>query len=79
MAKKAKKKAPAKRKPAKKAKEMLLVGSKTKLALKGSGKNTLNISADALDALNEKVYQLIEEARTRTVENKRKTVKSCDI
>ena len=31
--------------------EMLLVGSKTKDALKGSGKSTLNVSGDALEEI----------------------------
>ena len=58
--------------------EMLLVGSKTKEALKGSGKNTLNVSGDALDALNEVIHDLVERARTRCSENGRKTVRPSD-
>ena len=61
-----------------KQKEMLLVGSKTKEALKGSGKNTLNVSGDALDALNEVIHDLVERARTRCSENGRKTVRPSD-
>ena len=63
---------------AKKQKEMLLVGSKTKEALKGSGKNTFNVSSDALEALNEKVYALVEEAQKRCAENGRKTIRPYD-
>ena len=58
--------------------EMLLVGSKTKEALKGDGKNTLNVSGDALDALNEVIHDLVERARTRCSENGRKTVRPSD-
>ncbi len=58
--------------------EMLLVGSKTKEALKGSGKNTLNVSGDALDALNEVIHDLVERARARCSENGRKTVRPSD-
>ena len=39
--------------------EMLLVGSKTKDAIKGDGKNTLNVSGDALEALNQIVHDLV--------------------
>lgn len=60
---------------AKKELEMVLIGSKTKEALKSSG---LNVSGEALVALNEKVHQLIQEAQARTVANGRKTVKATD-
>ena len=56
-------------------KEMLLVGSKTKEALKSTG---LNVSSEALEKLNEKVYALIKEAQERCVNNGRKTVKAPD-
>jgi len=55
--------------------EMLLIGSKTKEALKSTG---LNVSGEALVALNEKVHQLVKEAQERTVANGRKTVKATD-
>ena len=42
-----------------KEKEMLLVGSKTKEALKESG---LNVGGDALEKLNERVHAMIKEA-----------------
>lgn len=58
--------------------EMLLVGSKTKDALKGAGKSTLNVSGDALEALNEIVHDLVERARVRCSENGRKTVRPSD-
>ena len=72
------KKAPAK-KPAVKSKEMLLVGSKTKEALKTAGKETFNVSSDALAALNEQVYWLIEQAQKRAKANGRKTIRPYDI
>ena len=56
-------------------KEMLLVGSKTKEALKSTG---LNVSGEALDKLNEKVHQLVADAQARCVNNGRKTVKATD-
>jgi len=57
------------------AKEMLLVGSKTKDALKSSG---LNVSGDALDALNDKVHALVKEAQKRCTANGRKTIRGHD-
>jgi len=57
------------------AKEMLLVGSKTKDALKASG---LNVSGDALDALNDKVHALVKEAQKRCAANGRKTIRGHD-
>lgn len=60
-------------------KEMLLVGSKTKEALKGTGKTTYNVSADALDALNHQVHWLVEQAQKRAEANGRKTIRSYDI
>lgn len=60
-------------------KEVLVVGSKTKLALKGSGKTTFNVSSDTLDALNELVYQAVEQAQKRCAANGRKTIRPYDI
>jgi len=60
-------------------KEMLLVGSKTKQVLKGSGKNTFNVSSDTLDALNKYVYWLIEQAQKKAAANGRKTIRPYDI
>ncbi|MCG8468434.1 MAG: hypothetical protein MJB57_09545 [Gemmatimonadetes bacterium] len=57
------------------AKDMLLVGSKTKDALKSSG---LNVSGDALDALNDRVHDLIKDAQKRCTANGRKTVRPND-
>lgn len=63
----------------KKAKEMLLVGSKTKEALKSAGKDSFNVSSDALDGLNEYVHWLVEQAQHRAKANGRKTIRSYDI
>ena len=60
-----------------KQKEMLLVGSKTKDALRGGGK--YNVSGEALDALNANVYWLIEQAQKRCAANGRKTIRGHDI
>ena len=77
--KKATKKA-VKKKPAKKvlkqSKEMLLVASKTKDALKGEG---YNVSSDALEAMNEYVYFLVEQAQKKCTANGRKTIRPYDI
>ena len=62
-----------------KTKDMLLVGSKTKEALKGSGKETFNVSADALEGLNDYVYWLVEQAQQRAKANGRKTIRAYDI
>ncbi len=59
--------------------EVLVVGSKTKVALKGSGKNTFNVSSDTLDAINELVYQAVEQAQKRCAANGRKTIRPYDI
>lgn len=79
MAKKKKKKAKAagaaKKKSSAKSKDMLLVGTKTKEALKV---HDLNVSSDALEGLNEMVYWYIEQAANRTIANGRKTVRAHD-
>lgn len=71
--KKAKKKA--KRAARKQAMEMLLVGSKTKTALKGYG---VNVAGDAVDGLNGVVYWYIDQAAKRAQANGRKTVRAHD-
>lgn len=55
--------------------EMLLVGSKTKEALKATG---LNVSGEALERLNERVHNMIKDAQERCTANGRKTVKAND-
>lgn len=62
-----------------KKRDMLIVGSKTKEALKGSGKTTFNVSSDTLDALNNYVYWLVEQAQKRCEANGRKTIRPYDI
>lgn len=61
-----------------KQKEMLLVGSKTKEALKGKG-GKFNVSSDALEGLNDYVYWLIDQAQKRCEANGRKTIRNHDI
>ena len=55
--------------------EMLLVGSKTKAALKAQD---VNVAGDALDALNGIVHWYIDQAAKRAKANGRKTVRSYD-
>ncbi len=55
--------------------EMLLVGSKTKAALKDKG---VNVSGDCLDALNMVVHWYIDQAANRAGANGRKTVRGHD-
>lgn len=64
------------KKKATKKKEMLLVGSKTKDALRGKG---YNVSSDAIDAMNEYVYWLVEQAQKKCKANGRKTIRPYDI
>ena len=71
MAKKA-----AKKKAAKKTKDMLVVGSKVKALIKDKGCMT---SGDALAALNCKVACMLGAAVERTKANKRSTVKPQDL
>ena len=59
-----------------KEKEMLLVNSKTKEALKATG---LNVSGEALEKLNERVHDWVKDAQERCVANGRKTVKASDL
>jgi histone H3/H4 len=58
------------------AKEMLLVASKVKAAIRAK---KCMCSSELLPALNEKVYCLIEKAICRTQANKRSTVKPQDV
>ncbi len=55
--------------------EMLLISSKTKEALKSSG---LNVSSEAIGQFNEKVHRMVKEAQERCTANGRKTIKACD-
>ena len=61
---------------AKKTKEMLVVASKVKGYIRGKKMMT---SADALAALNDKIYCLLDSAMERTKANRRTTVKPQDV
>ena len=58
------------------AKEMLVVGSKVKAYIKEKGCMT---SGELLDALNEKVNRMLDEATERTKGNGRSTVRAHDL
>ena len=60
-------------------KEVLVVGSKLKAALKGNGKKTFNVSGDTLEAMNEYMYWLVDQAQRRAEANGRKTIRPHDI
>lgn len=81
MAKKKATKKKATKKTTKRAskKDVLVVGSKVKGALKGSGKKTYNVSSDTLEAVNEYVYWLVDQAQKRCEANGRKTIRPHDI
>jgi hypothetical protein len=70
----AKKKAAAK--SAKKEKEMLVVASKVKAYVRSKGMMT---SSEALPALNECIYAMLDAALCRTSSNKRSTLKPQDM
>ena len=55
--------------------EMLLVASKVKTIIRDRGFNT---AGDALDGLNELVFQYVERAARRAEANGRKTVRAHD-
>ena len=64
-----------KKKKAGKKMESIVVSSKAKAALKKAG---CNVSADALDGLNNVLYWYIDQAAKRTKANGRKTVRAHD-
>ena len=72
--KKAAKKKVAKKKTAQK--EVLVVASKVKAYVKSQG---MMSSSDAIAALNEQVYGLLDAAIKRTQDNRRSTVKPQDL
>ena len=75
--KKAAKKKVAKKKTAKRSKkEVLVVASKVKAYVKSKKMMT---SADAVAALNDKVYALLDDAIARTQANRRSTLKPQDL
>ncbi|GEM_PF-481858 len=75
--KKASKKKAGKRKSTRKAatKDVLLVASKVKNAIRSQG---MNVASDAPGALNEVVYWYIDQAAKRASSNGRKTVRAHD-
>lgn len=58
------------------AKEMVLVGSKVKNYIKEKG---MMSSSDMLDALNDRVHEMLDRAADRAQENNRKTVQAKDV
>lgn len=69
----------AKKKAAKKkaaTKEVLVVASKVKAYIKSKG---LMTSSDAIGALNDAVYAMLDDAAKRTEANRRSTVKPQDL
>ncbi|MHC4122695.1 MAG: hypothetical protein ACYSSI_03905 [Planctomycetota bacterium] len=59
-----------------KKKESLIVASKVKAYIKG---NKMMTSSEALGALSDKVYAIIDDAIVRTKANRRSTVKAQDL
>ena len=57
-------------------KDSLIVSSKVKAYIKGKKMMT---SSDALDALNDAVYSILDKAAARTKANRRSTVKPQDL
>ncbi|MBE7437654.1 MAG: hypothetical protein HS115_04295 [Spirochaetales bacterium] len=60
---------------AKTERESLIVASKVKGYIKEKG---CIVSSDAMGALNEKIYKLLDEATDRTKDNKRSTLRPYD-
>ena len=61
---------------AKKQKEMLIVASKVKAYIKSKKMMT---SSDALEAVSDNVYRILDAAIARTKANRRSTVKAQDL
>jgi cytochrome c biogenesis factor len=66
----------AKKKTAKKGKEVLVVASKVKAYVKSKKMMT---SSDAIGALSDQVYAMLDDAIVRTKANRRSTVKPQDL
>ncbi len=66
----------AKKKSSKKSRDVLVVASKVKGYIKAKNMNT---SADAIGALSEQLYDILDAATARTKANGRKTVKAQDV
>lgn len=56
--------------------EVLVVASKVKAYVKSKNMNT---SSDAIEAISNRVYELLDCATTRTADNGRKTLKPHDL
>lgn len=56
-------------------KEVLIVGSKMKDAIRSSG---CNVAGDAIEFLNARVHEMVQNAVARAQENGRKTVRGYD-
>jgi hypothetical protein len=57
-------------------KESLIVASKVKAYIKSKGMMT---SSDAIEAISDKVYSMLDDAIARTKANRRATVKAQDL
>jgi histone H3/H4 len=66
----------AKKKTKKKSKEALVVASKVKAYIK---KKKMMSSGEAIEALNDALYDVIDDAVKRTKANRRSTVKAHDV
>lgn len=71
-----KKAAPKKGGGSKAGREVLVVASKVKAYMKSKN---LNTSGDAIQAISDKVYGMLDDAASRTGNNGRKTLKPHDI
>ncbi|MDH5657237.1 MAG: hypothetical protein OEZ34_15100 [Spirochaetia bacterium] len=58
------------------ARESLVIASKCKAYIKNAG---CMVSSDAMEALSEKVYEILDQAVKRTKENKRTTLRPHDL
>ena len=56
-------------------KDIVIVGSKMKDAIRSNG---CNVAGDAIEYLNEKVHEMLKNAVARAKENGRKTVRGYD-
>ena len=56
-------------------KEVLIVSSKVKAMFKGLG---LKTSKEAIEAISDRVHDIVKEAAEKAIEDKRKTVKGRD-
>jgi hypothetical protein len=64
------------KKPKSSNREVLVVASKVKAYVRGKQMNT---SGEAISALSDRIYELIDAATSRTTGNGRKTLKAVDL